>query len=121
MVMPPRFPKLRPDGSFCVEVTLRVEGEHEEELAVRVDTWFRNWVQNNRFWDWFGERRDYFDEFGAVPSATTLVDRELRIQLQGKPGAKWWKDWLALRIIKELQAAFPKIKDVEAIKDCPGG
>lgn len=116
--MPARFPMLRPDGSFCVEVVLRTKSAHDDRLTYRLNIWLQNWVSSNRYWCFLNEQRDYFDEFYAAPAVISLKEREIRIRLQGKPSAKWWKDWLALRIIEELKAEFSEIGEVGAIENC---
>jgi hypothetical protein len=41
--------------------------------------------------------------------------------VEGRPEAKKrWKDWLVLRLLKELQGAFRGITSVEGITDCSG-
>jgi hypothetical protein len=64
------------------------------------------------------ETLEYADEFSAPPRVVHCAGSELRFQLQGKNTAKFWRDWLVLRIIPELKKRFPEIGDVCSIGDC---
>ena len=112
-----RFPHRRPDGSFCIEVALCVETRTPTDLAGRAAEWLDEWVRNNQHWPWFGHDVKYVDELTGNPFH--VEGSRLSFRLEGKPTAKWWKDFLVLRILKELQHAFSEIKEVEKIGDCP--
>jgi hypothetical protein len=114
-------PKLRPDGSFCVEVALRIEADAPDHLGARLALWFENWTATNQEWTWeSGRRLRYVDDFSGAPHFVECAAGVLRFHLEGKPGAKWWKDWLILRLLKDLQEAFVEVKAVDKIHDCPG-
>ena len=116
--MPARFPRLRPDGSFCVEVVFVLEGAGIDNLASKLEVWLQEWVAHNRFWNFSGQR-DWFEDFTAVPQVSGVSEHALYLRLHGKPGSKWWRDWLALRLRGELEAAFPMVRRLVSIKDCP--
>jgi hypothetical protein len=113
------------DGSFCVEVTLRVNTKQPNDLANRMQLWLEEWVHANRYWETslfesVGGRLDFFEDFAQVPSCSVSGPDLLCLHLQSRPGArKWWKDWLVLRILKELPNAFPEFAEVQKITDCP--
>jgi hypothetical protein len=122
--MAPKFPKLKADGSFCVEVTLHLHAHASEDLGRRVGAWFAEWVLVNRHWSWSPAKErngivDYFDEFQAAPQVTASEARLLRFSVHGRPGAKWWKDLLVLRLLKDLSSSFREIESVAKIRDCP--
>ncbi len=122
-----KFPKRRPDGSFCVVVSF-VVGTKDESLPGRIQQWLTEvWVPSNTTWlrDWKTgpglsvERREllrYSDEFLSPPTVTSSVDTEIRVQLHGKdPQRKLWKDWLVSRILK---AQFPEVDDFLSVTNC---
>jgi hypothetical protein len=121
------FPKLRPDGSFCIEVRLRVSTDQLELLASRVTEWFDGWVRQNRYWKMPTIRKegkgmavfDYFDDFARPPSCAASPPDSVVLRLEGRPGGKWWRGWLASRIVKELRVAFKEIGKIEKAVNCP--
>ena len=118
-----RFPKRREDNSFCVEVTLAVHTVEPEELLRRVQDWSSRWMEANRVWE---PQRDaenmgqllYGQEFKTEPIPVSCTRTELKLRLEGQPSAERWRDWLVLRIIPGLKAAFTEIQDVSGMKDC---
>jgi hypothetical protein len=120
-----RFPKGEADGSFCIEVTLRVGSGDPAALADRVTLWLEKWVNANRFWRTSlyapEETLDFLDEFAEVPTCVVGTSSSLNLRLKCRPEAKKrWKDWLVLRLIKELLLAFKEVTSVEKISDCSG-
>jgi hypothetical protein len=87
-----------------------------------VDAWLRQWRDDNRYWVWppgsGGGRLDYFDEFAELPSVRAGAD-VLYLRLECRSGAKWWRDWLVLRILKDLLVTFTDLTQVNHIGDCP--
>lgn len=118
--MPALFPTRRSDGSFCVRVTVRVATEAPDDLASRFAQWSREWVKDNEMWDWLKDRRlNYFDDFEGPPRQVTSDSSHLSFILDGKASARWWKDWIAFRLLKDAQEMFPEILGVERVVDCP--
>jgi hypothetical protein len=124
------FPRRRPDGSFCVVVTLAVNTK-DESLAESIQQWLTQlWVPSSTTWlrVWKTgpglavERPEllrYSDEFLSPPTVTSSTATEIRIQLRGKdPQRKLWKDWLVSRILPDLKAQFPEVNDFLSITDC---
>jgi len=101
-----------------VEVAFVLEDAGIDNLTSRLDVWFQEWVAHNRLWNFHGVR-DYFEDFVAVPKVSRVSEHSLHVRLHGKPGSKWWRDWVAFRLRKELQLAFPMIGKVASVKDCP--
>jgi len=120
-----KFPKRRLDGSFCVEVRLRVNSPEPDVLERRITTWLDEWTETNRHWKRSeagstGGSVDFFEEFAGPPSNVKCKNNLLRFRLEGRPAAKKiWKDWLILRLLKELVGAFHEITALEEIVDCP--
>ena len=123
------FPRRRPDGSFCVEVTF-VTTTKDESLAGKIQQWLTEaWVPSNTTWlrtwrtgpDLSIERPEllhYWDEFLSTPAVMSM-GTEFRLQLHGKdPQRKLWKDWLILRILPDLKVHFPELGDALRITDC---
>ena len=117
--MPARFPTRQPDGSFCVLVSLRVETQSPGDLATSFALWAANWVIANEYWEWTNRRLCYSDDFKGPPAHVECDLDHLVFRIEGKATAKWWKDWLAFRLVKEAQARFAEIKEVDHIIDCP--
>jgi hypothetical protein len=123
----PRFPNRRPDGSFCVEVTLRVESAEIEPFVSRLTAWLNDWAKANRYWKpgfSHPESRDgVFDfqrDFTGPPSCSTQVANLVRLRLEGRPESKrTWKDWLCMKLLPELRRVFAEIRAIEKIQDCP--
>jgi hypothetical protein len=119
-----KFPKRRPDGSFCVEVTLRHTSGDTAALASELREWIAtDWTPQNNLWtrNWSNgsvEELRYLDEFSAAPRLTSCENGELIIVLDGKPNAgKVWKDWLVSRMWPDIKKCFPEITDLCSIRD----
>ena len=117
-----KFPKRQADGSFCIEVSIPVSTDNPEELQRRVQSWSTQWVEANQTWkrNWLSQDEElhYEAEFKREPQIIYSNSNELKIRLEGQPSAKWWKDWVVYRILKELKGAFPEIQDVGHVRDC---
>ncbi len=119
-----RFPKRRPDGSFCIEVSIPISTNEPEGFLGRVQDWFTQWVEANQIWTrkWEPtgriEELSYLQEFKREPQVISCDSTELKIRLEGQPSAKWWKDWMVTRILADLKAAFAEIKGVGHVRDC---
>jgi hypothetical protein len=124
-LMVPSFPKRRSDGSFCIEVRLRVDSQQLDVLANRLNAWLDQWVLANRFWKWSLAKRaggllDFLDDFVGPPAVVVRTPAFICLRFECRPQAKkWWKDWLVLRILKDIHAAFDEVIAVENIGDCP--
>jgi hypothetical protein len=118
-----RFPRRNADGSFCVEVFIAVETNEPESLSQRVASWGTAWVNDNQIWtrNWIPSGQEvlnYSDEFKREPYPVSCTSTELKIRLEGQPAAKWWKDWMVLRILSDLKSAFAEFRDVIAVRNC---
>ena len=118
--MPIKFPKRRPDGSFCVLVTLRVSTPGPQALASRVTAWLDQWVLANRQWKWGDQVFDFFDDFVGIPTCVASGTDLLTLRFEGRPQSKkWWKDWIGLRLLADIRQAFSEIVDLDRVVDCP--
>jgi len=127
-----KFPKRRPDGSFCVEVVVPVATTDPEKLLPRVSEWATRWVNSNRLWvrQWKSgenlrevqpEELHYDAEFESGPRAT-YDSGFLKLRFEGRSSAKWWKDWLVLRFLPDLKQSFPEISSADvAFRNCDEG
>ena len=119
-----RFPKRNVDGSFCIEITIAVETNEPEALSERVESWATRWVNENQIWtrNWSPNNRKetlhYSQEFKREPYPISCTPTELKVQLEGQPSAKRWKDWMVLRILTDMKSTFPEFRDVSSIKNC---
>ena len=122
-----RLPLLRPDGTFCVEVGLSVKTDAPASLLENFTAWAKRWLLEHETWErqWDTkriERLNFYDEFSALQvvscTASKLVFRLEGKQVQGKPGNRWWKDWLVLRLLPEVRVAFAEVTALESIKNC---
>src|SRR5262249_5034266 len=113
-----RFPKTSPDGSFCVEVTLRVD-DGPQDLAERISAWLQEWPKRNQSWQWFGHKLDFFDEFLREPYAVKCSGGVVSFKMAGRSAdSKWWKDWLAFRLLEDLRHEFRQVGQLVSIRDC---
>src|SRR5207302_1820149 len=99
-----RFPKRNADGSFCVDVIVAVETSEPEDFAGHVQSWARQWANENQTWtrNWIPSGQEvlnYADEFQREPYPVSCTPTELTIRFKGQPSAKLWRDWLVLRIL----------------------
>lgn len=118
-----KFPKRETDGSFCVEITILVETNKPEMLSQRFQSWASQWVEENQIWmrEWSSGKKEqlhYSREFKREPYPVSCSPTQLKIRLEGQPTAKWWKDWMVLRILNDLKSSFTEYRDVSSIKDC---
>ena len=121
------FPNRRPDGSFCIQHRLRVVTSDPADLALRITAWIDEWAQLNRYWannlaHEEGGVLDFFDEFARPPYCVMEDSGSLFLRVEGCPGAKrWWRDWIASRLMNDLKAAFKEILSppIEKGRDCP--
>jgi len=117
-----RFPRRNANGSFCVDVVVAIETDEPERFSQRVDDWSRNWVNDNRTWtrNWFPngqtEVLQYSDEFNREPYSVSCTPTELTLRLEGQPAAKWWRDWLVLRILADLKSTFVEFREYAALQ-----
>lgn len=110
------FPKRRPDGSFCTEQRLSVDASADlAVLASRITAWIEEWARVNRYWENSlaheeGGVLDFYDEFSRPPYCVMGDGGSLFLRIEGRPGGgKWWRDWIASRLWRDLRAAFTDI------------
>jgi hypothetical protein len=120
-----RVPKRRSDGSFSIEVGLSISAEiiDKIEFVRSVQEWFDTfWTDNPKLWTGRSltgpEHERYADEFSAPPRVTHFEGSKLTFRLEGKATPKptnVYKDWLVLRIGRELNKRFPEVGEVRLI------
>jgi hypothetical protein len=96
-------------------------------LASRITAWVEEWVRVNRHWENNLAHReggvlDFYDEFARPPYYMARDGGSLFLRVEGCPGAgKWWRDWLASRLMGDLSAAFKEVQPrlMERARDCP--
>jgi hypothetical protein len=126
-----KFPRRKQDGTFCVEVGLQISSDDiATDVAAQIQVWFdETWMSANKTWirPWssgpdFATKREqvlsYSDEFLAPPEVRAKGDAELCIKLLGAGTAKFWKDWLVLKIGHDLKKQFPEVGELLYIRDC---
>lgn len=108
-----RFPAFRSDDTFGVYVHL----DAPLVPSANVESWLEEWVANNE--EWFGWSEIFqsdslclSDSFFRSPHLVLSDNERLIIRLDGKAGARFWKDWYA-RLVTELIARFPEIELVK--------
>lgn len=120
--MPIRFPAKRKDGSFEILITLR--GMPSIETGRR---WLSRWTSRNSVWEHEtivrGNRStevvrladDFFLPliFEKGPKGHTFI------RLLVKPESKLWRDWMILRLLKDLSSEVPGV-DVYQFEDHTG-
>ena len=97
-------------------------------LQQEIQSWWSNeWVPKNETWRrvWnkgsSHERVEllrYADEFSSAPRVVACEGGELRFHLEGKASAKFWKDWLVLRLLPDLLTQFPYAGQLRSIRNC---
>ena len=117
-----RFPKRRPDGSFCVQVSLNCAATNRSELAERINSWSREWVERNQYWKTPSSEvsDDYFAQFVNPPPCVVDEHGQLQFRIVGRSDAhKWWRDWLVRKILPALCEKFKDVIDIDRISNCP--
>lgn len=124
------FPRRNDDGSFCVEISLTVAGECDEDLGSRIQHWIDgDWMKHRSTWKrvWktgpnltrtIEQVHYYDDEFMKPPKVVSCEGSELRFQLFGKRTAKFWKDWLISRLLPDLREQFREVGERVHLEDC---
>jgi hypothetical protein len=91
------------------------------------DWWSKEWTPANKQWvqicnkgykSEFTRVWQYDDEFSKPPQLVSSTRAKLRFRLLGKSSAKWWKDWMVLRIIPDLKARFPAVGKLVSVGNC---
>ena len=114
------LPKKRPDGSFCIEIALRVNTDDAKVLAAGITSWLEDWTQKNRKWTWFDQTLDFFNDFSRSPICTERSPEYVVVRVEGTPKfTKWWKDWIVLRVLEDLQGQFHEVVAVDGFGNCP--
>ena len=124
------FPTRNRDGSFCVEVSLRVVGDDDEALGARIQQWFlREWLPRHQTWEreWKTGARltatsrqslHYSEAFEGPPEIVSCTGGRLSLRLIGKNSARFWRDWLVSRVLPDLRMQFPQVGQRLEIRDC---
>ena len=111
--MPAKFPKRAEDGSFCVRVIHSLDsGTGSPQLPRQLESWLAAWLLANRYWEFGPRTLDFLDDFKGAPHSLECSGAEISYLLDGRPTSKWWRDWLAVRLVPELHGAFPGIVKV---------
>jgi len=122
------FPRVCPDGSFCVDIIIELTHGKSGDLAPRVADWLRNdWHPNNRIWirSWTSgkgvreERLLYDADFTAPAKALPHEDSKISIRLVGKGESKFWRDWLVSKLLPDLKKQFSEIGEGLSARNCP--
>jgi hypothetical protein len=97
---------------------MQVECQDTERLTQRIQGWIEGWVNTNRYWT-LGKTLDFFDDFAGLPVCRAGGANVICLRMECRAEAKkQWKDWLAVRLLKELMAAFAEVKSVDKITNC---
>lgn len=125
-----KFPARKADGSFCIEIGVRMAGDLSVDAVPRIQqwisgvwmphhmTWTREWRTGSNFATSKEQILNYSDEFAAPPEVSLGPASELRLRLKGNKTAKFWRDWVASRIVPDLKEAFPGVEDLLYIRNC---
>ena len=93
-------------------------------MAVAVGEWLARWTIENELWTWEYDTggSDTFrlsDELRKAPEVASAAESELTIRIQGQATSTgFWRDWLVLKLIPDLKAAFPEIGSFLTARDC---
>lgn len=112
-------------NSFCFEAILRLKPDtRASEVADSMNTWASDWTRQHRMWrsplfDSIGGELDYFNDFLTPPLCRAGSEGTITVRLKGTPEAsKYWRDWLALRLLPEMQKEFTAIEAIDGITEC---
>jgi|ADGO01.1.fsa_nt_gi hypothetical protein len=115
----------RDNAGFLVELEMSVVPDADASLREEVQRWLRDeWAPSNQLWrrvcrDASGEyvrNLLYSDEFSAPPCV--LADGSLlRLVVEGRSCARYWREWLVARLIPDVRARFPQVGAVRLIRN----
>lgn len=98
-----RFPARRKNGTFAVDVVVRVPNAD----SVRMGEWLEWWVTSNATWYWGSEPDSSIEGSGRLLELSSTFDPPprvqaadgdtdvVRIRLFGTREAPFWRDWVA--------------------------
>lgn len=124
-----KFPRRNDDGSFCIEIGLKVASYGVGDLRTRVQTWIAgDWMPRNRVWkrEWKTgadlaitreQLLNYEAEFEDAPKVVSCDLSGLRIKIAGRASARFWRDWLISKFLPDLRSAFPEIDGQLYVRD----
>jgi hypothetical protein len=113
--MPVNYPRRDSDDCFRLEVPLQVRTEDPEALAERTNAWLSEWVDANRYWSFPHPKStngvlDFSRDFTGTPTCVMRGQGRLGLCIECGPEAEnSWKDWLVLRILKDLVSQFKEV------------
>lgn len=107
-----KFPELRADGTFGVDVVL----DTSSTSVATVESWLKSWVSANTEWictypdypQFEAERLQFSKTFSDSPVLVPSAVGTMAIHLEGKKDALYWRDWAA-KLIGDLRTEFPLI------------
>jgi len=98
------------------DIAGEVQGSWSNEWMPKNKEWLRVWNRGHKSES--TEALRYDDEFSDAPQLVRCDESQLRFRLFGKSSAKWWRDWMVLRIIPDLRARFPAVGEFVSIQNC---
>lgn len=114
-----KFGPLARRGPFLLEVRLTARTAEPGAFAARVAAWCSWWVSENRYWQRRGRTLDYFDEFLGPPHDVTCQADTLLLALRCSEGARYWADWVTLRLARDLAASFDEVEPIVQVSVAP--
>jgi hypothetical protein len=111
-MMRSKFPKTRPDGSFCVELEFRSDKEATSEHETGATFWLSEWTRENRYWVTRVVRKkdgvlDILDEFSFPQYQVEAHPASLLIRLEGRPGMmKHWGNGIVASLKQDVLETF---------------
>lgn len=117
-----RFPSRRIDGTFVVDVVVRVP----HSVSADMGEWLEHWVASNLTWRWETDRAasgeaqesrclQLSKAFDPLPRVHVIDEDIVHIRLFGTREAVFWRDWVA-RLLQDAEADFGTV-EVLRVKD----
>jgi hypothetical protein len=61
----------------------------------------------------------FLNDFAETSTRAERTRESLLVRLEGRPKfTEWWKDWIVLRLLEDLQGQFDELIAVEAFVNC---
>jgi len=101
--MTAKYPPLRPDGLFEVQVRIRGVRVARTDVEAWIDDWLRT---KGKLFDEVEGHVSYVDEYVGSPVVEGAGDNVVTIRLLARPGGRHWKYWV-VNLTRDVIAAHP--------------
>lgn len=120
------FPKRNADMTFQVLLKLKVNTDDPANFVNKVNGWItEEWIPNIHVWENVAPKeyrqltpdRLYKNDFSAPPCAISCDNESVSILFRGQKTDYYWKDWVIMIFMPDIQKKFKEIIGFKSLKD----